>query len=62
MSTPVHRFILEDDVSAKENSFLMLPMSRASLSFSAREMSWNSSQTDSKRYCKVTVHSLVNMK
>lgn len=62
MSTPVHRFILEDDVSAKEHSFLMLPMSRASLPFSVWEMSWNSSQIDSKRYCKVVVDSLANMK
>lgn len=61
-SIPVHRFILEDDVSAKEHSFLMLPVSRASLLFSAWEMSWNSSPIDSKRYCKVAVDSLANMK
>lgn len=62
MSILVHTFILEGDVSAKEHRFLMLPLSRASLSFSAWEMSWNSSQIDSKRYWNVAVNSLANMK
>lgn len=62
MSIPVHRFTLEDDVSAKKHSSLLLPVSRVSPLFSAWEMSWNSSPIDSKRNCKMAVDSLANVK